>query len=313
MFETILIQMLILFLFIAIGYVFAKAKVVPNNSENVLSKLVTFLFNPALILTTFIKNCTIEKLSQSWKFLLVSTCILVVVIPLSFFIAKRCSKEKFVQNIYVYGLCFSNFGFMGNAIVSAVFPHIFMEYSLFCIVLWVLIYVWAVPVLLMGQDFGKSPIKEKIKCFTNPMIIAVLIGVLIGLTGLQLPNFAINITDKLGDCMSPVAMLLTGMTIARRSIKEVLKPKSIYVVSAFRLIIFPMIFIIVAMLVPMNITIVKCAFLSLAMPLGLNTIVIPSAYGQDTKVASGMALVSHVLACITIPIMYKILELLVLT
>ena len=54
-------------------------------------------------------------------------------------------------------------------------------------------------------------------------------------------------------------------------------------------------------------TLAICALCSLVMPLGLNTIVIPSAYGKDTKIASGMALVSHVLSCITIPLIFLLL------
>jgi predicted permease len=39
------------------------------------------------------------------------------------------------------------------------------------------------------------------------------------------------------------------------------------------------------------------------MPLGLNTVVIPAAYGRDTSVAAGMALVSHVFSLVTVPLM----------
>ena len=47
------------------------------------------------------------------------------------------------------------------------------------------------------------------------------------------------------------------------------------------------------------------------MPLGLNTIVIPKAYDLDSTVASGMALISHLLSIGTIPLVFMIFELLV--
>jgi predicted permease len=43
------------------------------------------------------------------------------------------------------------------------------------------------------------------------------------------------------------------------------------------------------------------------MPLGLNTIVIPAAYGKDTTAAAGMALISHTLAVISIPILFLLI------
>ena len=51
-----------------------------------------------------------------------------------------------------------------------------------------------------------------------------------------------------------------------------------------------------------------CGLCSLAMPLGLNTIVIPSAYGKDTSVAAGMAVISHLLAVVTIPVIFAIIN-----
>ena len=193
---------------------------------------------------------------------------------------------------------------MGNAIVSVVLPDIFLEYLLFTIVLWIMIYVWGVPVLLMGDDSKKISIKQRLKTIINPMFISMAIGMIIGITRLPLPSFANNLVTSLGNCMSPIAMLLTGMTIARSKLFEILRHKSIYAVTLIRLLIYPLIFICIAKIFPMPETFVLCALCSLAMPLGLNTIVIPSAYGKDTKIASGMALVSHLFSCVTIPIIF---------
>jgi predicted permease len=46
----------------------------------------------------------------------------------------------------------------------------------------------------------------------------------------------------------------------------------------------------------------------LAMPLGLNTIVVPGAYGKDTTDAASMALISHILSIITIPIIFMLVS-----
>ena len=205
------------------------------------------------------------------------------------------------------GLCFSNFSFMGNAVVSTLFPDIFLEYIVFTLVLWTLIYIWGAPSLLIGGSENKG-IKDRLKSFLNPMFICMIIGMLIGILKIPMPDFVDTAITATSGCMSPVAMLLTGMTIAKIDIKKVLKVKSIYVVSFLRLIVYPLLFIGFLMLVPMNKTFAICAVASLAMPLGLNTIVIPAAYGKDTTTASGMALISHVLAIITIPVIFLIFD-----
>lgn len=300
-------QMMVLFSLILMGYVVAKMKVVPENSATVLSKLENNLFVPALVLGTFVENFTVEKLSTAWKLFLVSFVICIVMMFLAILVAKCCSKDQYIRNIYTYGLAFSNFGFMGNAVVSAVFPDIFLEYLIFTMPLWTMIYMWGVPCLLIPSEEGKQTIKSRLKSFANPMFAAMIIGVVIGLSGIQLPNFLATAVNVTGSCMSPIAMMLTGITIANMDVKKVLSIKSIYVVSIIRLLVFPLIFIGVFKLVPMSQNIVVCTICSLAMPLGLSTLVIPGGYGKDTSVAAGMAVVSHLLSAITIPVIFYIM------
>jgi predicted permease len=61
-------------------------------------------------------------------------------------------------------------------------------------------------------------------------------------------------------------------------------------------------------LLPFPETLEVCILCALAMPLGLNTVVIPAAYGRNTSQAAGMALVSHMLSCFTIPLMFLLLQ-----
>ncbi len=219
---------------------------------------------------------------------------------------RLCSKDKYERSIYAYGLCFSNFGFMGNAVVSALFPDIFTEYLIFTLPLWVLIYLWGVPVLLLGDSSGKMTLVQRIKSFVNPMFLCMLIGVLIGVLDIPIPNFISAAVSAAGNCMSPIAMLLTGMTIARFNLGDILKNKGIYLVTALRLIIFPLLYLAAITVIPQPETFAICSASSLAMPLGLNTIIIPSALGKDTKTAAGMALVSHILSCLTIPVIFTV-------
>jgi predicted permease len=112
----------------------------------------------------------------------------------------------------------------------------------------------------------------------------------------------------LGSCMGPIAMLLTGMAIAKINLKEGFANVRVYVISAVRLVVLPLLFMLAVIFLPIPYEIKLCTVCATAMPLGLSTIVIPSAYGLDTKVASGMALVSHLLSCITIPLVFMLFD-----
>lgn len=310
-FLSTLNQMAYLFTLIIAGYILVKTKAVSSNTAGVLSKLENNLFIPCLVVSTFANNFTLEKLNTAGNFFLIGGIVILLSIPLAIIISRIYTKDSYIRKIYTYGLAFSNFGFMGNAVVKAMFPEIFMEYLIFVMPFWIFIYVWAVPSLLVPSEREVRTVKDRLKSLVNPMFIALFIGMIIGLCPFKLPEFLNNSVAIMGECMSPVAMLLTGMTIATIDLVKTLKNLSVYIVSVTRLIFIPLLAIAVIWFVPMSKDLAICTICSLAMPLGLNTIVIPSAYGCDTSVASGMALISHILSCVTIPIIFLMLELVI--
>lgn len=303
-------QMIYLFALILIGYILAKIKVLPEGTSKVLAVLENNVFIPALVAGTFISNFTVEKLKTAGGLFAFSFVWMIFLIPFSIFVPKWIVKDEHTRNIYTYGLAFSNFGYMGNSVVLALFPNIFVEYLIFTLPLWIAIYLWGVPQLLLPKTEGKG-FRSALKRFLNPMLLGMLLGMLIGLLGIKLPTSVNSVVQTLGSCMSPIAMLMTGVTVAKIDLKKVLKDYSIYIVSAIRLLLLPLIFIVVFALWKLDDTLVICTVCSLAMPLGLGTIVIPSAYGKDPTTAAGMTMISHLLSCITIPIIFWLLSLIV--
>lgn len=305
-FSSSLNQIIFLFGFILIGYISAKIKAIPENSAAVLSKLENNVFIPALVMGTFIENFTVERISSAWLIICVSFGVAFLAIPFAVAVARLVAKDKYTQNIYTYGLSFANFGFMGNAVVSSIFPDIFFEYLIFTLPLWILIYLWGVPKLLISDAGKKQSLRESMKAFVNPMFVGMVIGMIIGLAGIPLPKSVLSLIKTSGDCMSPIAMILTGIVVSSISLKKTFANIRIYIISIVRLAVMPLIFVFVARFINIPDTIYICTLCSLAMPLGLNTIVIPASYGKDTTVAAGMTIISHLLGCITIPLIFML-------
>lgn len=298
-----------LFSFILLGFILTKIKAVPESADGVLSKLENNLFAPCLIMGTFITEFRIDSLTSSWKPIAVCILMLAVTLPLGVFLGKLFSKNKHDRNIYAYGLCFSNFGFMGLAVVKALFPHVFMEYNVFLLPLWVGVYGWGIPALLIPADKADKSFKATLKRIANPMCVCMVIGAVIGVTGLGAfieNSVVMDVIDTAGSCMSPLAMILTGITIAKIDIPKVVKNVGIYISSLLRLVVIPLVFTPLIMLLPIDNSTVLCALCALSMPLGLSPVVVPAGYGQDTSLAAGMAVISHALSIITIPIVFAI-------
>ena len=284
LFLSTLNQMAVLFIFIVIGFLLVKLRCISENAAATLSKLENIVFVPALILGTFIENFTMEKLGMAWRLLLMSLVLALICLPLAFFITKWLYKEeqeKRLRAVATYALNFSNFGFMGNAVVQALFPEIFLEYVIFTIPLWTLAYVWGVQALLIppkseGQNettgvvTGKKSVVRvvlsRLKSLVNPMFICVIIGAIIGLSGITLPKFIGQSITSMGACMSPLAMILIGCISTKIDFKKLFLKWRIYVISVVRIIAIPLVFIGIFAILPQNSwlspTFLKCAVVS---------------------------------------------------
>ena len=305
-------QMAVLFLLIASGYVLVKVKILDASAATVLARLINNVFLPANILVTFTTYCNLQSLTSQWPIILASLILLAVLIAISIVLSKVCTKDGYLRKIYTYALSFSNFAFMGYAVVDALFIQFSFAYKIFTLPFWIAIYAWGAPALLMSNEVDgseilpkKTRIKQRLKSFVNPLFISMIIGIILGLTELQLPKFLNNFIGMSSGCMSACAMILTGITVSSISLKKTFTNLNVYLVSAIKLVLYPALFFVVMQIFPsLDKTIVVCCMALCAMPTGLNTIVIPSAYGKDTSFAGGLAIVSHLLSCITIPLVF---------
>ena len=310
-FFATLSPMLVMFMCMLVGFILKKKNLVPDDSDKVISKLENYICVPALVISTFMNYCTVASLKQYYNLILYALIALAAALVISLPLSKVfAGKDKYKRSIYKYALTFGNFGFMGNAIVPAILGaadnEILYKYLLFTLPLNVLVYTWGIMILIPEGETKQNPIKSLI----NPIFISIILGAAIGLTGATsyIPSFIVQTIDYLKACMAPLAMILTGFVIGQYSFKSLLTNKRVYIATALRLFIIPAVLISVLMLTGASELVITLAFFAFATPLGLNTVVFPAAYGGETQTGAAMAMISHTLCVITIPIMFMLLN-----
>ena len=310
-FSSTITPMIMMFICIIIGYVLNKWELLPDNADTVLSKLETLILVPALNISTFMNYCTIESLISHKNYVVVSSVLIVVAICISYPLSRMFSNHRYQRNIYKYALTFGNFGFLGNAIVPIILGEEFLyPYMLFCLPISILCYTWGVSNLIPSGN-GKNALKNLL----NPSVISIFIGAFLGLAGIKssIPSFITQSLSNLSACMGPIAMILTGFVVSKHSFKNLIGKTPVYFATLLRLIVLPIIFIGALYLLKIDNQIIKMSLFAFATPLGLNTVVYPTAYGEDASTGASMALISHTISVITIPIIYTIFETLIST
>lgn len=314
--SAVFVQILLLMLFITIGYVLSKTGTADKSHSKLLSVLGFHIFLPANVFKTFSSYFTVEYLSQKYPLVLICAVFVIVMMIAGIPISRLMSKDKYQQAVYRYSLISSNYGYVGYTLAQSIFgEEMLMNVMMFAVPL--SIYTYSVGYCMLTKN------KLSFKRLLNPVNIALVAGALVGLLKpyavalftTHMPGFVAWLTpvgqpvldllnsflSKAQACMGPISMLLTGMVISEYKFKDMLSQKSVYVMSALRLIVIP--FAVGGLLLLLGLKdFLIPTLIMLALPCGLNTIVFPKLVGEDCKTGAALACLTSVLCCVTIPL-----------
>ena len=308
-FGMMLNQMAGLFVLLVTGFLLNRLHILPKEAETVLSRVAAKLLLPAFMIYTFMEECTVANLMEHGSLVLYGGVFQVTGIFAAILLAKWLGKgDPFLSGVYRYALGFPNIGGFGFPTMLALFGQFgLFQYQLFMMVNHFLCYAWGVGQMRPMEERGDW--RELMKRTFNPVVIGVLIGMVLGLTGLVslVPSGIRATVQNLGNCFSPISLLLTGYVIANYRFSEILREKRTYLIALLRLILIPGAFLVVLRIlqVPDMICVLTC--LAFACPCGMNTVVFPAAYGQDTRPGAGLTLLTSAAAVITIPLLMAIM------
>ena len=307
-FSSVVFQIDVLFSFIFIGFILYRFRILPKEAAQVFSRLENRILMPAVVIKTFWNNCTVENISEKWIFIVYSTAILIFCVIAGFIISNFLGKTPFLKKVYRYSLAVSNFGFVGTAMVSGIYGGDSIEvfdYLIFTLPLNLFTYSIGIA-WLMPDNQNKSENKNSfsLKNFVNPIFISLFIGGGLGLLNVPQVDIIKRVVSDTASCMAPIAMILTGFVIGSYKLKSLFLQWRTYIIALLRLVVFPSVSVLALNFLNTPKEIVVATLCANAMPLGLNTVIIPSAYGESPEAGASMALVSQLCAVVTIPVLF---------
>ena len=135
----------------------------------------------------------------------------------------------------------------------------------------------------------------------NPLVIAVLAGLLFSASGLILPKIPQQLGNLLAGAAAPVALFALGATLFGQPVRAAAAEVS--TISVLKLILHPLLVALFFLGIPGQEPIwVKVAILSSCLPVAANVFMLANHYGAYTGRTASAILVSTALASATVPI-----------
>ncbi len=302
-FLTTISKVSVLLIFIGLGYLLRRTKKLPDNAGRVLSLLTTLVFSPAYTIKNLSASLTLENIGSQVALVGYGAVIVLATIGLAFVLAKPLARNDFERRSYVYAFCIPNFGYFGYPLVEGVFgSEVLSQLMIFCLPMTIACNTFG---YLLFVKNGKLTLKDILKM---PVIVAVFIGMAIGLSGLKLPPLVSDVLSTAGNCMSPASMLLAGFVLGGFPLKELFKGGRSYMMSAIRLLGIPALVGGVLFLMGVRGMYLALPVMILCMPLGLNLVVFPESLGIDASDNAKMCFVCNLLTIAVLPFVFALLS-----
>ncbi|MDD6651676.1 MAG: AEC family transporter [Eggerthellales bacterium] len=304
-------QTAVLCALVACGFIARKKRLMNDDLDARLSSLVmTFCF-PCLIVDSVLANQNIPGpevilplFGYSFAIYLVSSAL-----AYGFFKIVYKGPRPSVHRIYAFTMAFGNMGFFGFPIVQALFGSDALllaaiyntPYSLF---------LFSVGLLFVANtneasdgSSKKLDTKAFMKCFFSPVMIASYAAIVLALLHITDSGPVETAMSMLGSATVPMALLVTGSSLAKFPLKDMLNDGWAYLAAFMRLIGIPLVVFFVFGLIIPDKNLLAVVVILAATPAATAGVLMCVNNNGDLKTMTRCTFLTTALSLMTIPLM----------
>ncbi len=283
-----------MFALMLVGLLARRFNIITEAGTKSLTDVVIYIVLPANIIQSFRIEFNLDIFRAMLSVLLISTAIQILCFVLCRVLYKKQQAEK--RKVLQYATTVSNAGFLGNPIAEGVFGSLGLAYASIYLIPQRIV-MWSAGISYYTVTDKKTLLK---KVCTHPCIIAVLIGVVLMLTNLPLPEVLSNTLASLSNCNTALSMMVIGTILARLDFRTLFEKTAVYY-CVLRLMVIPLVVYFACLFLPVDDVARGVCVLLAAMPAATTTAILAAKYNCDELFASKLVTLSTLISLITIP------------
>lgn len=301
LFSLVFFKVISSLLNILIGFIAGRFHKVERDS---IASLLFYYITPIVFFGSPINAyITLNSLSICLITFLIGTLLCLT----TYRVAKYFWQDK-TRNIVALSAGTGNSGYFSLPIAAAIFTQ--QQLAIYILALIGVAIYEATIGFYIGTKKNDSVKENIIKMLKLPMLNAFLLGCILSLAGLKLPDFLTDFLSSMRGAYAILGMMMIGLGLSKI---QTFKIDYKYLAATFSLkfIFYPLIvgffiFIDYYLLNIYDTSYYEVLFLISLSPLAANTIVIASINGQETESIASSVLLSSIFAVFYIPIMITI-------
>lgn len=289
------------FLYFGIGILLKHIGMTGPCQDQFLSELLLGLILPMNVFVSFYKSMHWDQLMTGGLLILAGTLVILIILALAQFLPPSIPPDK--RRIGKFCMLISNGSLIGIPLIEAlcgtagvVYANLFMVPTR--------IFSNAAAQSFFAPATHRGSLREALQQFAgNPLILAMALGFAANMTNLTLPIPLLQVCEGLSSCMSPLALILVGSTLAdtfaRVSLSKLVSP-SVLGFCLFRLLAAPFLTLVVCWLLGLSGAECTAAVLVNAAPVANTATIFCQKYHGDIAFTSTCVFVSTALSFVTL-------------
>lgn len=300
--DTLLQLFAKIFIMVAVGYFLRRRNIITVQIKQALNFMIVNVFMPFSILVS--GNSAFSR-EMSHSLLLVAGLSLIYYIAsmvIGMGLGKLFHMEEHRARIFVLLQSFANVGFLGIPLAEELFGAtgtlVAVVYNL----------AFDVIFFTYGMYYVRHGGKLDLKALLgNVVAISAIASVILYCSPVRMPVLVEESLRMMGSCTTPLSMIVVGCSLAEVKLSDVLKSRDAYLVSALRLVIYPVLFWAAAVALHLESEVTAAGILLTALPPATMNVIVAEEHGCAPEFAAQAVVQSMVFMIVTVPVVMMIL------
>ena len=300
---TVISKVIQLLFILVVGIYTRKRGFIDRNTVKSLSKYLSNVTNPLLVLCSFQLDYSAELLILGGKIFVGALVIHIVSAVLAYFIF-RPKKGSCENAIYEFTTIFGNCAFMGFPILAAVYGDIGIVYGSFYNAVFNLFFcTYGIIVLTRHKNTdGKMSLNLK-QLILNPGVLATVCGILLYVLQIKIPQMLLGGMKMVGDSTFPLAMIIIGSLIVELDFKTAFRDVKFYIGAALKLLVIPALALAACVLFRVEPLITYVLVILSGMPSATFGAIFAEIYGVNPVTGAKIVCLTTIISIATIPLL----------
>jgi predicted permease len=291
-----------LFLIILAGILFSRTKMASEQWVEVLNRFALWIGYPALVITL------ISRLDLSGghynRMILTNSVYFIVCTLLAFPYSRLFRFPQLRRRTFFLILAYGNITYLGIPVLQTVLGDEGLKTGALLsgvYVFWLL----TLGLLLVESSSDKPfhPGQLAFKLVSNPLLLSVIIGIVLSISGIQLPGVFSRSLSMLSQSVTPLVLFSLGIFMGFQKTGHWREWGHVFLFTLVIMLILPGIFYLTTAHAGwLKGTDLRASILEAAMPVGLTPYALAQQYRLDTAFTARVVLLSTSLSLVLLPL-----------